>query len=191
MFLKIKKFMYKFADTVGVISSVGYIFIIALCVTEVILKKLTGMPIIGSYELVERSMIIAVFASFAYAQTQKMHINVPIVINFFPRLVKFLSLGVTSTISTGIAFYMAYAAWTQCVTAGKMAQMTGILHIPLAPFYFIEAIAMAIFGLILIIDTIVIFVSIADRDMAPQTLRDYGVTVKQNDVAPVPIKKAG
>jgi hypothetical protein len=73
---------------------------------------------------------------------------------------------------------MGYAAWTQCVTAKNMAQMTGILHIPLYPFYFVEAAAMFIFGLILIIDTIVIFLSIADRSMAPQTLRDYGVTIK-------------
>ncbi|MDR1574190.1 MAG: hypothetical protein LBS24_07760, partial [Clostridiales Family XIII bacterium] len=81
-------------------------------------------------------------------------------------------------ISTGVSFFMGYAAWTQCVTAKNMAQMTGILHIPLYPFYFVEAAAMFIFGLILIIDTIVIFLSIADRSMAPQTLRDYGVTIK-------------
>jgi TRAP-type C4-dicarboxylate transport system permease small subunit len=179
--------MYKFADAIGVVSSIGYIFIIVMCVVEVFLEKFTGMPIIGSYELVERSMIVAVFASFAYAQTRKMHINVPIIINFFPRLMKFLSLGVTSTISTGIAFFMGYAAWTQCVTAKSMAQMTGILHIKLYPFYFIEAVAMAIFGLILLIDTLVIFLSITDRgDMARQTLRDYGVTVKQDAVATEP-----
>jgi TRAP-type C4-dicarboxylate transport system permease small subunit len=181
MFSKIKQFMYKLADAVGVISSIGYIFIIGLCVAEVFLDKLTGMPILGSYELVERSMIVAVFASFAYAQAKKMHINVPIVINFFPRVMKFLSLGFTSVISTGIAVFMGFAAWTQCLTAKNMDQMTGILHIRLYPFYFVEAMAMFIFGLILIIDTIVIFLSIADKDMSPQTLRDYGVTVKRED----------
>ena len=184
MFSKIKRFMYKFADATGVISSIGYIFIIGLCVTEVFLEHLTGMPILGSYELVERSMIIAVFASFAYAQTKKMHINVPIVLNLFPRVMKLFSLGVTSVISTGISLFMGYAAYTQCVTAKSMSQMTGILHIPLYPFYFVEAVAMIIFGLILIIDTIVIFLSIADRDMAKQTYRDYGITAKRDDAAP-------
>jgi TRAP-type C4-dicarboxylate transport system permease small subunit len=182
MFLKIKNFMYKFADGVGVVSSIGYIVIIGLCMVEAVLEKLTGMPILGSYEMVERSMIVAVFASFAYAQTKKMHINVPIILNFFPRAMRLLSLGVTSTISTGIALYVGYAAWTQCLTAKSMSQMTGILHIQLYPFYFVEAVAMVIFGLILIIDTIFIFMSLGDKDMERQTFRDYGISVKKSDI---------
>ncbi|MDR2088865.1 MAG: TRAP transporter small permease [Clostridiales Family XIII bacterium] len=176
MFLKIKNLMYRFADAVGVVSSIGYIFIIVLCVVEVLLEKLTGMPVLGSYEMIERAMIVAVFASFAYGQTKKMHINVPIVLNFFPRAARLLSLGAMSTVSTGIAFFVGYAAWTQCLTAKSMGQMTGILHIPLHPFYFVEAVAMVIFGLILIIDTIVVFLSLKDREMEKQTLVDYGMT---------------
>ncbi|MDR2771749.1 MAG: TRAP transporter small permease [Clostridiales Family XIII bacterium] len=176
MFLKIQKWMYKFADGVGVVSSIGYIFIIGLCVAEVFLEKLTGMPILGSYEMIERAMIVAVFASFAYAQTKKMHINVPIVLNFFPRAAKLLSLGAMSAVATGVAFFMGYAAWTQCLTAKSMSQMTGILHIPLYPFYFVESVAMTIFGFILIIDTIMVFVSLKDKEIEKRTLTDYGIS---------------
>ncbi|MDR2355887.1 MAG: TRAP transporter small permease [Clostridiales Family XIII bacterium] len=175
MFLKTQKLMYRFADAIGIVSSVGYIFIIVLCVAEVFLEKLTGMPILGSYEMIERAMIVAVFASFAYAQTKKMHINVPIILNFFPRAAKLLSLGAMSAIATGVAFFVGYAAWTQCLTAKSMNQITGILHIPLYPFYFAESVAMIIFGLILILDTIMVFLSLKDRETEKRTLTDYGI----------------
>ena len=122
-------------------------------------------------------MVVAVFASFAYAQTKKAHINMMILIERFPRFTRLLSLGLTSIISVGTTAYAAHAAWTQSMTAMKMNQITGILHIPLWPFYTVESIAMYFFAIILLIDTIYIFGAIKNNEWNEQVTEDYGMLI--------------
>ena len=179
---KIKKFFYKCASGVGVASSVGYIFIIVLIVVDVILEKFVGKPISGTYELIERSMVIAVFASFAYAQTKKAHINMVMVIERFPRILRLLALGLTSILSVGAMSYAAYAAYTQYQSATSMGMMTGILYIPLAPFYLFQSIAMFLFAVILALDTIYVFAAMKSDKIDNMIIEEYGMIIKSKKV---------
>ena len=179
---KIKQFFYKCASGIGVASSVGYIFIIALIVVDVILEKFIGKPISGTYELIERSMVIAVFASFAYAQTKKAHINMVMVLERFPRILRLLLLGLTSALSVGAMTYAAYAAFTQYKSAVSMGMMTGILNIPLWPFYLFQSIAMFFFAIILALDTIYIFAAMKNDKVNDMITEDYGMIIKPKKV---------
>lgn len=176
---KIKRILYRCSEGVGVISAIGYLAIVAICVLDVALEKIFGKPIQGSYELVERCMVIAVFTSFAYAQTKKAHINMMILIERFPRLLRLLLLGLTSLLSIATTAYAAYAAWTQGVTTLKMNQITGILHIPLWPFYIVQSIAMFFFALILLLDTIYVFRAIKNDKLNELVTEDYGMIIPQ------------
>ena len=179
---KIKQFFYKCASGVGVASSVGYIFIIVLIVVDVILEKFIGKPISGTYELIERSMVVAVFASFAYAQTKKAHINMVMVIERFPRAIRLLALGFTSILSVGAMGYAAYAAYTQYQSAMNMGMMTGILYIPLGPFYLIQSIAMFLFAAILVLDTIYVFAALKNDKINDMIIEEYGMVIKSKKV---------
>jgi len=176
----IKRLLYRCAGAMGSISAIGYIAIIVLCVFDVALEKLIGKPIRGSYELVERCMVIAVFASFAYAQVKKAHINMMILIERFPRFLRLLSLGLTSLLSVGTTGYAAYAAWTQSMTAMDMNQYTGILHIPLWPFYSLQSIAMYFFAIILLLDTIYVFGAIKSNRLNEMVTEDYGMIIPKS-----------
>ena len=172
---KIKEFFYKCAGGLSLVSSAGYVFIIGLIVVDVIMEKFLKTPISGTYELIERSMVIAVFASFAYAQTKKAHINMMILIERFPRFSRLLSLGATSVLSVGATGYAAYAAWTQSNSALQMGMMTGTLHIPLWPFYLIQSVALFLMAVILSFDTIHVFAAMKNDKINDMVTEDYGM----------------
>ena len=176
---RIKRIFYRCAGGVGVISAVGYIAIIVICIFDVILEKTISRPIQGSYELVERCMVIAVFASFAYAQTKKAHINMMILIERFPRLSRLITLGLASILSVGVSGYAAYAAWTQTRTAFRMGTMTGVLHIPMWPFFLVQTIALLFLALILLLDTIYVFAGIKSDKINEMVTEDYGMLLPE------------
>jgi len=175
----IKRIVYRCSSGLGAVSAVGYIAIILICIFDVLLEKLFSSPIQGSYELVERCMVVAVFASFAYAQAKKAHINMMILIERFPRFTRLFSLGLTSILSVGATGYTAYAAWTQTGTAMRMSMQTGILHIPLWPFYLLESIALYLLALILLVDTIFVFVAIKSDKFNELVTEDYGMILPE------------
>jgi len=176
---KVKSVFYRCAGGVGVISAVGYLAIIAICIFDVVLEKTISRPIQGSYELVERCMVIAVFASFAYAQAKKAHINMMVLIERFPRLSRLAILGVSSVLSVGITGYAAYAAWTQTRTAIRMSTMTAVLHIPLWPFFLIQAIALLFLAIILLLDTVYVFAGIKSDRINDMMTEEYGMLLSE------------
>jgi len=177
---KIQNFFYKIADWTGVVSAVAYLGIVVLCIVDVFMDKAFTAPVQGGYELVERFMVIAVFTSFAYAQSRKAHINMTLITQHFPRVGRYTSLGVTSAIAVFSAGYLGMAAWTQWQTAMEMSQKTGILHIPLWPFYFVESVAMYFFAAVLAIDTIIVFLAIKNDEWEAEVAREYGFITRKD-----------
>jgi TRAP-type C4-dicarboxylate transport system permease small subunit len=177
---KVRDISFKAASIISVISIVGYTVIALLTLLDVLMTKLLNAPIFGAYEIVERLMLCAVFASFAYAQTKKAHINMPILIEHLPRKLRLLSLFLTSIASIGIAIYMGYAAYQQGMGSLHTGTMTGMLHIPLYPFYFVESLAMIFFAIILLIDTYFILVAMWNDDYNVQINLDYGINTVKN-----------
>jgi len=176
---KIKRIFYRCAGGVGVISAVGYLAIIAICIFDVLLEKTISRPIQGSYELVERCMVVAVFSSFAYAQAKKAHINMMILIERFPRFSRLLTLGLASVLSVGVTGYAAYAAWTQTQTAIRMSTMTAVLHIPMWPFFLVQAIALLLLALILLLDTVYVFAGIKSDSINEIVTEEYGMLLPE------------
>ena len=174
----VKRFFYRCSGYLGAVSTIGFIVIIGICVIDVFLDKLFSMPIQGTYELIERSMVIAVFASFAYAQTKKAHINMMILLERFARLPRLILLGFTSVLSVGTTGYAAYAAWMQSRTAASMATMTGVLHIPLWPFFVLQSVAMFLFAVILTLDTIYVFAAIKNDRINDLIIEDYNMLIR-------------
>jgi TRAP-type C4-dicarboxylate transport system permease small subunit len=172
---KVKAITDKIASAVGIISIVGYITITLLTFADIIAKKVIGTPIYGTYEIVERLMLVAVFTSFAYAQVKRSHINVTVVVERLPRLPRHLIMALMSLLSTSIAAVLTYAAYRQSNIAAATSSQTGILAIPLAPFFYVETIAMVIFTLILLVDTYVILAGIWSKSWYEQINDEFGM----------------
>lgn len=158
--------MTKFTTAVGWVSFICVLAMMLMNVADVLLTKLFQKPIIGAYELTQRMLMCAVFASFAYGQSKKSHINMTLVIAKFPRAVRFVIFTVMGLLATVAAGATTWAALLQANVALDTGYMTEVLYIPLYPFYYIEFAAMAIFTVTLAYDTFLSAIAIGRDDFA-------------------------
>lgn len=141
---KAENIVKKITGVVSIISFIGFFFIMALTVCDVLIRKLTGQSILGVYEIVERVMICAVFASFAYTQTAHAHVNITMLVAAFPQKLRFVIMALNNLISAAVSILVAYAAWRQGNVAMDSHYTTGVLLIPLWPFYWVEIVSMVV-----------------------------------------------
>lgn len=171
-FKKIERGVGKFSKAICIVSFVGVIAIVLLNVMDVILAK-SYKPILGSYEITQRLLLCTIFASFAYAQTKKTHINMTIIIVHYPRVLRFILFTIMSILSVFIAGALAYAAFYQGGVSMETGTATEVLYIPLYPFFYVEAITMAAFTIVLAFDTVKSFIAIFREDFAEYVMADW------------------
>ena len=170
---KISARMEKFTTAVGYFSFVCVLLLVVLNVTDVALNKIANKNIIGAYEISQRLLMCAVFSSFAYAQSKKAHINMTILIEKLPRALRFILFTLMSLLSIVAAGAMTWAAYLQTLDCLKRGYVTEVLYIPLWPFYVIMIIAMAIFTVTIIYDTILYAIAIKRDDYAEMIQKDW------------------
>jgi TRAP-type C4-dicarboxylate transport system permease small subunit len=166
-----KNFEKKLNRVIGWLSAIsyaGFFFIMALTVVDVFMRFAFNSPLLGSYEIIERTVFCGVFASFAYAQQQKSHIRITMLVLLFPRFLRHACVAFTGLLSATIALIMAYAAVVQAQTAFSAHYVTGVLKIPLYPFYWVEAAMMFAFFVTLLFDAVKSIAAMFDEKMAKE-----------------------
>ena len=163
----------KFTKAVAWISFVCVVAMMMVNVVDVIMDHTVNQHVIGAYEITQRLLMCAVFTSFAYGQSKKTHINMTILIAKFPRVPRFVIFTAMSILSIIAAGAMTWAAFSQTIVCYNKNYTTEVLYIPLYPFYIVETIAMAIFTLALIYDTVLYAISIRRSDFAEMVQADW------------------
>jgi len=163
---KISSWVERLTVWVATVSFVCVLIMMLMNVADVIIAFLFQTHILGAYELTQRLLMCAVFTAFAYGQSKKSHINMTIVIVHFPRVLRFILFSLMGILSVVAAGAMTYAAAFQTGVAVDAGYMTEVLYIPLWPFYVIETVAMALFTLTLLYDTVLSVIAIFREDYA-------------------------
>lgn len=148
------------------ISAIGIVAIMTLIFVDVFIRYVFNISIVGSYEIVELIMSVAIFMSFAYTQAEKGHVHVTMLISKLPTRPRFICYSITSLLSTGIVGATAYAAFEQAGKVMAKGSSTGVLAIPFFPFYYIESVALALFTLVLLGDALKACVAIFNDEVA-------------------------
>lgn len=146
--------------------SAAGICVVGLLITADVVLRLARHPIPGGYELTELIMVIVVFAALAYTQREKGHIHVTMFVSKLPLAARLAVFGVMGAISTVMAGMITYGAFSQAGKSMSTASSSAVLEMPLYPFYYIEGIAMALFTLVLLLDTLKAFIGIRNQDIA-------------------------
>lgn len=170
---KLSEHIGKFTKAVAWISFVCVVAMMLINVVDVIMDHTVNSHVVGAYEITQRLLMCAVFTSFAYGQSKKTHINMTILIAKFPRALRFTLFTVMSILSIIAAGAMTWAAFSQTIVCYNKNYMTEVLYIPLYPFYIVETVAMAIFTLALIYDTVLYAISIRRNDFAEMVQADW------------------
>jgi TRAP-type C4-dicarboxylate transport system permease small subunit len=170
------KIVGRLAGAVGMVGTVGIFLIMLLIVLDVFLRFTFNSPIMGSYELVERGMFCAIFASFAYAQTEKAHIRIELLVGKFPEKLHMLFDFFFGILSTGTAALIAYAAVLQAQTAFSSSYTTSVLIISLYPFYWVEFVCMLVFAIALLYDSVKNMIAIFNKQVAENVKAGWNIS---------------
>ena len=170
---KISAGFEKFTTFVGYFSFICVVAMMLLNVGDVLLNKIANKNILGSYEITQRLLMCAVFASFAYAQSKKAHINMTLIIAKLPRALRYILFTLMSILSVVAAGAMTWAAYVQTLDCIAKNYVTEVLYIPLWPFYVVEIIAMAIFTITILYDTVLYAIAIFRDDYAEMIQKDW------------------
>ena len=157
----IDKIVEKISCGWSVFSYITMVLVMLLITVDVILRKVAHITIVGSYEIVERCLLVLVFCGFAYCQTNKGHIHVTLFLQMFHEKVALFLFGIWHLLSFAGAIFTGYAMILQMQYAIQANTWTPVLQIALWPFYLVSAIGMFIFALTIIWDCIQCFVGLA------------------------------
>lgn len=135
--------------------AVGAAFLVGMMVLIVanIIYRLFGHVIVGSYELTELMIVVAVAFALVYAALKKSHVVVKIVVERFPPRAQAIVEALMSLISLAT---WATIAWTGVLLLSErwLREETDMLSIPFLPFRFIFLFGLILFCLVYLIDLI-------------------------------------
>ena len=157
----------------------AYFSLLGICVaalftaTDIIMRNFFNKPILGSYEITQLIFAVTVFASFAYTQTEKGHINIVILLQRFPQKLKFTVYALTAILSLVTSAAVTYAAFVMMNSVWTMNMITPQHRIPVYPFYGFAGIMMALFTVTLLFEVIQSIMAIFREDYAKQIEKDW------------------
>lgn len=170
---QLEKIIKKITGILSVVSAVGFFFIMAITVCDIVIRYISGDSILGVYEIVERMMICAVFASFAYTQTEHAHVQITLLVAKYPAKMKFVMLTLNYLLCAAASVFVAYAAVKQANVALSSHYTTGILLIPLYPFYWVEVVSMIVLCIAFLLDMGKSVAALFNREIADEILAEW------------------
>lgn len=157
----------------SLLTYAGYLLMIFITVADVILRKCINKPIVGAYEIVQFLLLVSVFASFAYCQMLRGHIQVTMILRKLPNRVVFVLYTLTGVLTTAIMALVGYAASRQAMYASAKGLVSDTLKLPTAPFIWVECVCMCIFALACLIDVVYSAVAIFRADLQEKLLQEW------------------
>jgi len=144
---KMEKWVTSLAKVTSFIGAIALMGMMFLMVIDVIGRYFFNHPIAGSYELIVYSMVLTVFLGLGYAQLQKAHVKVDIVLHYLsPKAIAVLDV-ITLSLSLVIFMYITWATILQIKQVFLMKQVSEILYIPQWPFQMVASIGAGVFCL--------------------------------------------
>jgi TRAP-type transport system small permease protein len=151
--LPIRKGLHAVVMVISWISAAALSVMVLVIFVNVLGRYLFGMPLKGSVEVVEATLVVVVFFSLAYTETLHGHVTMDEVVARFPRRARAIVMSIMYFAAAAFFFIMAWRDGVLAVSYMKpIVRVTDVLHIPVGPFIFIIAVGAVIFGLELLMN---------------------------------------
>lgn len=128
----------------GYVSAVVIGLLMLLVVADVCGRYFFNSPIMGASELACFLMIIIVFPALAWAALTDKHVKVDILVSRFPPRVQAIFSSAALLITLGI---FAIMTWRSALESMATNNVTSLIRLPHAPFYWIMTAGLAVFCL--------------------------------------------
>jgi TRAP-type C4-dicarboxylate transport system permease small subunit len=131
----------------GYVSSAIIIILMLLVTANVIGRYFFNEPITGAPEIACLLMIVIVFPALAWVALEGKHVRVDFIMERCSPVVQAITDGIMLIISLGI---YAIISWRSFLAATKSSDVSSLLSIPQAPFYWIMAVGWTLFSISII-----------------------------------------
>jgi TRAP-type C4-dicarboxylate transport system permease small subunit len=128
----------------GYVSAAAIIILMLLVTVNVIGRYFFNSPITGAPEIACLLMIIVVFPALAWVALEGKHVRVDFIMDRFSPVVQAITDGIMLIISLGI---YAIISWRSFLAAMKSTDVSSLLSIPQAPFYWVMTVGWALFSI--------------------------------------------
>ena len=135
--------------------AVASIFIM-MCMTTIntILRKASIGGIVDAFDMTGLLMILIVFCSMAYQESEKGHIRVEMFVDMLPKIAGTIVGTLLDFLTIFALSYLSYAYFIDISKTQRSGASTQNLMIPEWPFEAIVAVAVALFALTVLLNTI-------------------------------------
>jgi len=137
-----------YVNNIALVAFVGMMFLITV---DVSLRKILNMPILGSYEIVQYMMVVAISFGMAYCGLNRGHINVEVVITHLPRRARAIMCCITGFLTLAIGIIVVWQAFVYLSQLQGGHKISPVLIIPVYPFAGIVAFGLALYAIVLLI----------------------------------------
>ena len=158
------KVLRRISGALVALSCTVLVLVSVFMVVDIIMRYCFKSPILGDVEIVETIMVIIVFSSFAYTQTEKGHIHVTMLIKLWPRKIGLSVYALNSLIVAVAAAAVTIGCAQQGIYVLEKNTVSAIIHIPYYPFYFAASFFMGVFTVVLFADAIINAIAIFDKE---------------------------
>jgi TRAP-type C4-dicarboxylate transport system permease small subunit len=138
-------------STIRVINGAGTVVLgvmVLLTVADVLLRFFLNRPIRGAFEIVEFLMVMVVFSAIAYTGLLKGHIVIQIFSSRLPERARAILDSIADLISIGFCCLIIWQGIAQAQMTRLRNDISGVLSIPVFPFYYVVVLGMVLMGLV-------------------------------------------
>ena len=135
-----------FVNITGIFSYIlARLGCVALCsmmgltVVDVVGRYVFNSPILGAFEITSFLVSILVFSFLGYAQSQKSHVTVDILVNSFPEKVQSVVKLINYTIALFMMILISWKGFEKAIESMESGDSPMNLPIPIHPFVFFLA----------------------------------------------------
>jgi TRAP-type C4-dicarboxylate transport system permease small subunit len=146
----LEKALHPVIRTVNGAGTVVLSAMVLLTVADVLMRLFLDRPIRGALEIVEFLMVIVVFSAIAYTGLLKGHIVIQILPSRLPERPRAILDSIADLISIGFCCLIIWQGIVQAQVTRLRNDISGVLSIPVSPFYYVVVLGMVLMGLVLL-----------------------------------------
>lgn len=137
----------KFFRYLAIVGGVGLLWLLAMTVAAVVMRKVFGAPLLGVFDMSQVTLIVVVFSGMAYCGITRGHVSVDLFNDMLPASAqKWLNVGINIV----AAILLGIIAWNTALKAFEARELneaTMMIFIPHYPFVLFVALGFALYAL--------------------------------------------
>lgn len=115
-----------------------------LTVVDVVGRYIFNSPMLGAFEMTEFLVLIMVFSFLGYAQSEKSHVTVDILVDMFPKKLRNIIIIINYLVCLVVVFIIAWMGFEKAVETFHTGEKPLNLAVPDYPFIFFLSLGSAV-----------------------------------------------